>query len=192
MDIEPCEASSNDVSQGSGRNAKIVAITAIVVAAAVVVSVLAFTFAQSAHPTTPHSSFHLDVTVPPPNLPPYSVVLGFTGFTRNVTWSDVRIELTDGVDAVSWSPATEGLSGSAFVLYCCGTEALGSMTVTCNVTDVLGDGIPLTGDTINLTATSDSPFIATQNYTLSALYVPNGGLICSLTFNGTPLVVSKQ
>ena len=141
-------------------------------------------------PTAPLSSLHLSTTAPPPNVPPYSVKLYFGGFTRDVTWSDLRIDLTDGVGKVSWYPSTEGLSGGATISYCCGVSSLGSMTVTCNTADVLGDGIPQAGDTINLTATSDATFLATQNYTISVIYIPDGGFVCSLTFNGVPLVVS--
>jgi FlaG/FlaF family flagellin (archaellin) len=171
-----------------------VTVTAVVVVAAAVISILVFQSmpGYNSPPTTPQSILHLDTTNPPLNIPPYSVKLYFGGFTQNVSWSDLRIDLTDGVSKVSWYPSTEGLSGGATISYCCGVGLLGSMTVTCNITDIIGAGIPLMGDSINLTATSDATFLATQNYTISVIYIPDGGFVCSLTFNGVPLVVSQQ
>lgn len=189
-DPEAHETSSKDMREKSRRTTMIAAVSAVAVAAVVIILILAFASTPIANPTTPYSGLHLDVTKPPPNVPPYCVVLGFVEFTRSITWSEVRLDLTNADGAVSWYPSTEELSGSAFVSQCCGSGTLGNMTVTCNIKDVLGDGAPHCGDTVNLTATSDSTFLATQNYTISAIYLPTGGLICRTTFNGVPLTVS--
>lgn len=168
------------------RRAKMVIAATIIVI--VVFGVLVFTMPRSPpdRPRTPVSDLFRVYSNPPfHEVPLYSVEYTFGGFTRYLYWSDLQITLNDSAHRAVWFPNTSGLSGGTITSYSCGQNPLANMSVTCNITDFLGNGIPNAGDRITLTTGSDVTFLPTQFYTVTISYLPLKEPICSATFNGT-------
>lgn len=111
--------------------------------------------------------------------------IAFTPPTREVVWSDLTIQLNDGMNSVSWHPDTLGLTSAtppAVWRYSSGQQ-IGSIDVWLNVTDLDGNGQINAGDCITLT-TSGGAFSASTSYTLTMLYEPTGGSMVSYVFTG--------
>lgn len=186
------EAQSRQVSASEGfskspRKFSKIVITSVVVVAIVIFTAIAYIVVRGSSEvvTTPHSDLALVHADQFNVVPPYSVVLKFGGFTRYVNWSDVKIVFDDGNGSVTWLPSTAGLSGGVTVSLPCGQASLGNLSLTCNITDAIGNGAPNSGDTLTLTTHGNTTFVATQTYTVKVIYIPDGGLICSLSFDGT-------
>lgn len=170
----------------SRKTLKVAAVSAIIVALVISAIIASIAIGRSStNVTTPKSDLSLVHADQFNTVPPYSIMLKFGGFSRYVNWSDMKILLSDGDHSVSWLPPTIGLSGGSTVSYLCGHESLGSLSVLCNITDIIGNGQPNSGDTITLTTNADATFLASHVYDARVIYIPDGGLICSLSFNGT-------
>jgi hypothetical protein len=185
-DTRSQQVSGNREPGKSSRKTVRAVVIVLVVVVVIVVAVLTYTMFGSSHGMirTPRSELTIVHTDQFHVVPQYSAEFEFGGFSRYVNWSDVKIFLSDANHTVSWLPTTAGLSGGSEISYSCGQNSLGTLSITCNVTDVIGNGIPNSGDTITLTTQSDATFLTTQDYTIWVQYIPENGKICSLTFSG--------
>ncbi len=98
-------------------------------------------------------------------------------------WDDITILLSDGTNTVQWSPATASLSGGIACMQLLGAEALGSLTVYCNVTDLAGNGYVNQGDYFVLT-TGGGSFSSVTTYTVTIMYDPTATEVCRINFIG--------
>ncbi len=106
--------------------------------------------------------------------------------TSQVVWSDVAIQVSDGMDFATWRPNSEDLtSSSAYpVTYSYGTRGgLTGIDVEMNMTDLAGNGMINNGDYFTLTAT-DGAFSASTTYTLTLIFEPTGGDMMWYSFTG--------
>lgn len=109
-------------------------------------------------------------------------MFSFGAVNEHVSWSDVRVIVTDAQNPVSWSPDSEDLSGDVAVTYDYGARTLSPIDVTLSVTDLTGDGSIGMND--RMTLTSSLGFNAATDYEIKVIWEPSDGVICSLTFSG--------
>jgi len=88
----------------------------------------------------------------------------------DVPWDDVTIQLSDGTTIAQWTPTKTSQSSTATHSY--GAQGLGSLSVTCNVTDVSGNGY--VSGTDYFTLWSSTGFSSGTQYTAVLLYEPTG------------------
>ncbi len=109
--------------------------------------------------------------------------LTFAPVSVDTQWDDITILLSDGTDTVQWTPATANLDDGVTTKEQCGDEALGSLTVYCNVTDLTGNGYVNQGDYLVVT-TGGTAFSTATTYTVSIIHAPSAGEMCQLNFQG--------
>ena len=162
-----------------------VAIAGALIAIATVSLIIAYTMTGNSQPQTPAAVLIIQHSDPPFHVvPANSTEFTFATITRDVEWSDIRISLSDqDAHNVTWLPSSAGLSGGSQMTHDCGNNLLGNITVTCNVTDLSGNGIPNTGDRITLTTIGEARFVSAQEYVICLFYIPDGCEICSKTFS---------
>jgi flagellin-like protein len=112
----------------------------------------------------------------------------FTPFSKDTTWDQISVVLTDDSSAISFTNATtasmSSQSGTATtVTHCVGSRVLGNLTVWMNATDLAGNGYVNQGDSVTLT-TAGGVFSKSTTYTIVLLYKPTGDTITSLPFTG--------
>lgn len=112
----------------------------------------------------------------------------FTPFSKDTTWDQISIVLTDDSSAISFTNTTtasmSGHGGTMMTMtHCVGSRALGNLTVWMNATDLAGNGYVNQGDCVTLT-TAGGKFSNSTTYTISLLYKPTGDTITSLSFTG--------
>ena len=109
-----------------------------------------------------------------------------------VNWSDVEILLRDasdfGYEMVNWTFSSSELEGTSSLTKSFPAEALGSSSVFCNVTDVLGNGQLDRNDRFTLEWGGNSTFTNDNRYVVTVLYSRTHSSMCSETFlpNTTP------
>lgn len=102
--------------------------------------------------------------------------------TAEVDWDDVTFLLSDGTNAVMWANITNGdLDDGVADLQNYGNATLGSLEVNLVIVDLAGNGIVNQGDYFTLTAQT---FSAATTYTVTLVYEPTDGPICTMTFSG--------
>lgn len=152
-----------------GKNCLILAVVGIVLwaglAALMYVMVLNFGSTSTGTPTATFSASAI------PDGKQINVV---TITKTDVPWSAVTIWLTDGINYVQWKPNAEDLDDGVAVTQNYGTEALASLTVRCEVSDVRGNGYVGSGDYMHLIAMDGTSFSSTTVYTLFLEYEPTG------------------
>jgi len=100
----------------------------------------------------------------------------------DVGWTDVTIQLTDGTSFAEWAPVTEDLDDGDPLTVAYGTDALGTLTVYCNVTDISGNGFVSGSDSFTLQCAG---FLSSVTYTAVLVYEPTGERIGNgITFTG--------
>jgi len=99
--------------------------------------------------------------------------------TDATSWSDVMIGLQDSYSWVYWYPTTADLTGTPPVTHSYGSQTLGSLSVTLNVTDVGGNGWVDTGDYITVQALP-SGFTYYTYYTVQLTFEPLMGVMGSM------------
>ena len=105
-------------------------------------------------------------------------------YTSDATsWSDVRIGLMDSYSWVYWYPTTADLTGTPPAGHSYGSQTLGSLSVTLNVTDVAGNGWVDMGDYITIQA-PPSGFDYYTYYTLELTFEPLMGSMGDVWFSG--------
>lgn len=94
-----------------------------------------------------------------------------------VQWSNVMIQLFDGVNYSVWNPATASLSREprGQVTEDVGEHPLRSINVSCQVTDLAGNGLVDRGDYFMLTTGSSAPFQPTVMYYVGVYFGSDGG-----------------
>jgi hypothetical protein len=106
------------------------------------------------------------------------------GYISDATsWSDVRIGLMDSYSWVYWYPTTADLTGTPPAGHSYGSQTLGSLSVTLNVTDVAGNGWVDMGDYITIQA-PPSGFDYYTYYTLELTFEPLMGSMGDVWFSG--------
>jgi hypothetical protein len=106
----------------------------------------------------------------------------FASISRDTVWSDITIVLSDGLDSIAWTPSTSELDNGIETTAQYPVVMLGDISVFCNITDLAGNGRISGGDFFTLTTGSPNRFDATGPYSVTVIYDPNGGQICSTTF----------
>lgn len=100
----------------------------------------------------------------------------------DVSWSDVKIQLSDGTNFAEWSPVATNLSGGSAISANLSSDTLGALTVWCTVFDVSGNGYVSGSDYFQLVASS---FVSTTTYSAVLIYEPTGEKIgTGQTFTG--------
>lgn len=157
----------------------IVAIVAVVIVLPIVLSALLYVMVLG---------FGVDGTYPPSAYLSRVTVPDGYGFTfsepsRNIYWSDVTIQLSDGYDFVSWNTVSSDLDEgySTTKVYSLRTLS-GDIQVWLNVTDISGNGMVNSGDFFTLTAGGGTAFVSGVSYEAMVLYQPTGESICTSTF----------
>jgi flagellin-like protein len=104
----------------------------------------------------------------------------------DVGWDDVKVQLSDGTLFAEWSPVTADLDGGDAITANYSTDALGSITVCCLISDTGGNGYVSGSDTITLfTYGGATPFSGSASYSAVLVYVPTGEKIgTGVTFTG--------
>jgi flagellin-like protein len=152
-----------------------VAIT-VVLAAVLYVMVLGFggTSAQ-----TPTSSI-TKVTVT------NGVKYTFAPMSKDTPWGDVTVQLTDGTYTLVWSPTTAQLTDATppGIRNDAAGQALGTLSVYLNITDLAGNGYVNQGDYVIFQTSGASTFSASVTYTVTIMHDPTSAEICHATFNG--------
>lgn len=141
---------------------------------------------EPTHEELENSTFSFDLETPTATLSDVHVIDGvrviFVAVPENVSWSDLRILLTDGTDLVSWDNMTsEDLDDGLADLHSYGTVTLGTLDVTMTATDLIGNGLVDYGDYFALAAASFSPDTV---YEATVIYEPTDGTMASCTFTG--------
>jgi len=108
----------------------------------------------------------------------------FVAVSSSVSWQDVRIILSDGLEPVSWSPHTSDLDSGSSSQSQLPAEFLGAMTVTCAVSDIAGNGLVNGGDYFTLTTSGLPMFSSSTTYTVTILHAPTGSSMTSSSFTG--------
>jgi hypothetical protein len=105
-----------------------------------------------------------------------------------VQWSEIRIQLFDGVNYSGWDPTTVALSREprGQVTEDVGEHPLGSINVSCQVTDLAGNGLVDKRDYFTLTTGSSSPFEPSVLYYVDLYFGSDGGQyhLYNNTFSG--------
>jgi FlaG/FlaF family flagellin (archaellin) len=108
----------------------------------------------------------------------------FVSVSSSVSWQDVRIILSDGLESVSWSPHAYDLDSGSSSQSLLPAEPLGAMTVTCAVSDIAGNGLVNGGDYFTLTTSGSPMFSSSTTYTVTILHAPTGSSMTSSSFAG--------
>ncbi len=108
----------------------------------------------------------------------------FTQFSKETTWSEISILLSDGTNMVAFDNVTaEHMSGGEPVTKSLGSRNLGGLTVFMNASDLTGNGRLNAGDGFTLT-TGGATFENDVSYEVSIVYKPSGSMITSKVFQG--------
>jgi hypothetical protein len=120
----------------------------------------------------------------------FGIEWAFTKTEAGVTWMwddiELDLELVHGNGSLAWFPASEVLTNTSggqsrqFFTY----QALQSVLVWCNVTDLKGNGQVDVGDYFTFTTGSSHRFSSETNYTLLVFNRLDGNIIRQDTFTG--------
>ena len=108
----------------------------------------------------------------------------FSQPTIPVVWDDIAIALSTQVDVAGWHPHNDGFAGSGLMTDNLGAAPLGSLTVYCSVSDLMGNGLVSNGDYFELTTSGTPTFSPSTTYSLTIIYEPTGGQMASIDFQG--------
>jgi flagellin-like protein len=155
-------------------------LVAITVVLAATLYVMVFGFGTNTN-TPPAATFTKDTV-------PDGLKFTFTPFSRDTTWDQIAVVLTEESHAITFDNSTTASMSSPSgtmmtVKHCLGSRALGNLTVWMNATDLAGNGYVNQGDSITLT-TAGGQFSKSTTYTIVLLYKPTGDTIASQDFTG--------
>jgi flagellin-like protein len=120
------------------------------------------------------------------NAESYGYKVTLTNPTSEVRWGEVMIQLSDGVNTVTWLNFTTDdlVSATAPVVWKFGgSSSLGSLSVFLNVTDMTGNGRINMGDYLVFTTFASPTFLQSVDYKLTLLYKPTGGQMLFQSIN---------
>jgi flagellin-like protein len=94
----------------------------------------------------------------------------------DVSWTDVKVQLSDGTNFAEWSPVATNLDGGAAISSNLSTAAaMGGITVCCLVFDVSGNGYVSGSDYFQLfTYGGATAFSSAGSYSAALIYEPTG------------------
>ncbi len=105
--------------------------------------------------------------------------------SKSTPWDDFTIQLRDPSNiTVSWTPLSSRLDKGITCNYTDGPKALGSLSVSCNITDLVGNGCVDQMDFFTLIPGPDQAFAAGMSYTVTITYEPTGTDVCETSFVG--------
>ncbi len=108
----------------------------------------------------------------------------FTPFSKDTTWGDIYIIVTDGTNSTLFNFTTSALtSPSGAITVLVGSHAMGPLTLFVNATDLAGNGYVNQGDSIAIT-TSGGHFLSIVTYEIDLMDRNSGGLIHGMPFQG--------
>jgi len=118
-----------------------------------------------------------------------SVLIHGEGFLVDISkptpWDDFTIVLQDQSGAaVNWTPMSSILNNGLTSNYTDGPKTLGSLTVSCNITDLAGNGRIDRMDFFTLEPGTGQEFSSWMTYTLVMLYDPTSAELCRVSFVG--------
>lgn len=118
-----------------------------------------------------------------------SVLIHGEGFVVDISkptpWDDFRIVFQDQSGAmVSWAPMSSMLNNGLTSNYTDGPKTLGSLTVSCNITDFAGNGRVDKMDFFTLVPGTGQEFSSRTTYTVVMLYDPTSAELCRISFVG--------
>jgi len=167
--------------QGRGNKRTVwivVTVVAVVVAIQVVPSVILYFMVQDFADGSPSQT-------PVATLSRTTVAGGekftFVYVSSAISWSDVSLMLTEGVNWATWNPQSEIPTGTTGGYL--GMKMLGTIGVELDIADLEGNGRIEGGDYLTLTAFTGS-FSSTIEYILSVAYDPTGEVMCTASFTG--------
>ena len=109
----------------------------------------------------------------------------FSAPTSQVVWSDVAIQINDGLTFATWKGVTTNDLTSVYPPITHNEtypEYLGDLEVYLSITDLSGNGLMSNGDFITITLPSGQSFDSGTTYTLTLMYEPTGGQMTSYHF----------
>ena len=113
-----------------------------------------------------------------------AIKLTFAPMSKDTSWDDITVQLTDGTNTVSFAPTTAQLTSTTQPAKKAFTAvALGSLSVMCNITDMAANGNVNQGDYITLVVPGSS-FASSGSYTVTIMHDPSASAICHVNFNG--------
>ena len=114
----------------------------------------------------------------------YKVIL--TDPTAPVRWGEVMVQLSDGINTITWLNFTtdDFVSSTSPVAWHYGNSTdLGTLSIYLNITDRTGNGRINSGDFLEFTTHTSPTFLQSVDYTLTILYKPTGGEMMSDSIN---------
>jgi len=104
--------------------------------------------------------------------------------TEPLKWDELIIQLTYETSTINWTLTMEGLDDGAFNMSQFAPQALGSLTVFLNITDVDGNGAVNSTDYFVFTASGGS-FTPSGSYLITMIYEPTVvDIVAEASFNG--------
>jgi hypothetical protein len=112
------------------------------------------------------------------------VLCTFSSQSSDISWDYIQVTLSDGHNSTSWQPLSAHLIGAGPVIMQIPAASLGDLMVWCNVTDMGGDGILGSGDSVYLSTSLDRTFSSSVEYTVSILLPSQGQVLYQCAFFG--------
>lgn len=106
--------------------------------------------------------------------------------SRHVPWDAVEMAVDDGVDSVDWHPKAADLNTQVAVEHPLGVKTIGSIQVSCNATDLAGNGIVNGGDFFDLTTGTYNEFPEEGNWTAKLVWRSSGETVCFTNLTAAP------
>ena len=91
----------------------------------------------------------------------------------DVSWDDIKVQLSDGTNFAEWDPVAADLDGGSAISANYSTDTLGTLTVCCIVFDVGGNGMVSGSDYFQL-FTYGGATAFSGSYSAVLIYVPTG------------------
>jgi len=109
----------------------------------------------------------------------------FTPFSKQTGWGDLKILITDSSDFAQWDNMTTAMliGPGAPLTKAFGNKSLGNLSISCEGTDLAGDGYISNGDYFRLIATHGT-FSHEFDYEVILLDRVSSSQICSVPFQG--------
>ena len=98
--------------------------------------------------------------------------------SRPVSWSELDIQLTEGLNYAGWHVNSQDLNTGTSVTHNYGASPLGSLTVFLNVSDIAGNGYADWKDGFEIT-TGNGTFSLSDIYLVFVLWEPDCSKVCT-------------
>jgi hypothetical protein len=105
-------------------------------------------------------------------------------YFRQMSWSDIRMVLYDGINHVEWETQTTDLDNGSLSEHAFTQRLFGDITVTCSVVDLLGNGYLDVGDFVLITSGTNYTFSSSATCSFYLLYEPSASLASEVELQG--------